>query len=185
MTSASDNFNRANGGLGSNWTDATGMSGLQVVSNACAGTVSAEQVSFWATTAGSFSADQYSEGAVRGMVSGAKYAGVVVRMSGDDGYTFYTDGASGAGHTEVARYDNAVPTVLQSFATTVAAGDVLKLQITGTTLKAYKNGVQLGTDITDATYAAGQPGIDCYDTTNVDDWSAADITDTLFAQACL
>jgi hypothetical protein len=44
VSSVSDNFNRANGGLGANWTAAGGFSGMAIVSNQVQAGVSATQV---------------------------------------------------------------------------------------------------------------------------------------------
>src|SRR5579863_1167033 len=57
-TSVSDNFNRANGGLGSNWTTMTGTNAPQISSNLLQpGTANTVNAAFW--TANSFANDQY------------------------------------------------------------------------------------------------------------------------------
>ena len=84
---------------------------------------------------------------------------LVVRASGTgDGiyrnYLFYTDGAAGSGHTEVAKNINGSQTTIRSFATTFAAGDIIKISAVGTTITCYKNGVALGS-ITDSSLPSG------------------------------
>lgn len=172
MTTASDNFNRANGGLGSNWT--TGIGTLAISSNAVVGTSVTTSISFWATATNTFGNDQESQVVVGNISTNIRYSAVAVRASGTRCYEAYTDGASGAGHTAIARIDAGVETEILAVATTFTAGDVLKLGIVGTTLQMYKNGTAVGGTVTDATYASGQPGIGTYDVATIDDWSASD-----------
>lgn len=63
-------------------------------------------------------------------------------------------------------------TILQNVAVTPAANDVLRLRVVGTTLQMLQNGVQIGTDQTDASIASGQPGfyLDSPSGNNWDNW---------------
>lgn len=174
MTTATDNFNRtAEVPLGAPWTSAVG-GGCNSNGSAAVSTGGVDKFSFYS---GSFGNDQTSEGTAGALVSGTAYSGVCVRMAttgGGRGYTFYTDGSSGAGHTEIARIDAGAPVVLLSISQTFANGDALKLGIVGTTLTAYKNGTSIGT-IGDATYSSGgNPGIECFGTATVDNWTGSD-----------
>ena len=75
---ASDNFNRANGSLGPNWTDISD-GGLAIVSQAAAGTASAG-ISGDIWTAGTFTSDQYSQVAVTStQLTGGQWIGPMVR----------------------------------------------------------------------------------------------------------
>lgn len=95
-------------------------------------------------------------------------AGVIVRQSGSGATTsgYYLDAYSG-NTVELFRRVAGVDTSLGSRTTTLANGDVYTLEVSGTgatvTLKAYKNGVQLGADFTDTNaariVAAGQAGV--------------------------
>jgi uncharacterized protein YjdB len=139
------------------------------------GSVNAKDLfAYW--SANSFGADQYSQARIAGgLSSGSQYVQIIARASGKgdatySNYLFYTDGASGSGHTEVAKNINGVQTTLKSFATTFASGDVIKIGVAGTTITCYKNGVALGT-VSDASLTGGAPGIGVYGSTiTVDDW---------------
>lgn len=111
----------------------------------------------------SYSPDQYGQVTIAGgLSSGLQYAEVFVRCSGTGasfkGYQFLTDGASGAGHTELWSYSGGTGTLLRNFATTFTTGDVMRIEVVGTTITCYKNGVSLGTQ-TSAVAASGAPGI--------------------------
>ena len=75
---ASDNFNRANGSLGTDWTDISD-GGLAIVSQAVAGTASAG-VSGDIRTAESYTGDQYSQVEVTStQLTGGQWIGPMVR----------------------------------------------------------------------------------------------------------
>ncbi|HMG69747.1 MAG TPA: Ig-like domain-containing protein, partial [Gemmatimonadaceae bacterium] len=139
------------------------------------GSVNAKDLfAFWIANA--FNNDQYSQARIAGgLSSGSQYVTIVARASGKgdgvyNGYLCYTDGAAGAGHTEVAKNINGSQTTLRSFATTFAAGDVIKIAVVGTTVTCYKNGVALGS-VTDASLPGGSAGVGVYGSTvTVDDW---------------
>lgn len=98
--------------------------------------------------------DQYVQARAKSGTSGNR---LMLRMdpTGRNGYGVRLT----AGNPEVVRYDNNVPTTIGDFANNMTEADVLRLEIEGTTLRVYKNGVQIGTDITDATYASGSTGL--------------------------
>lgn len=104
-----------------------------------------------------FTADQYVQAKV---ATASNYGGVTVRATGLSnatycGYVALYDG----GVIDLQRIDNGVRSNLQAGIGSISAGQTLKLQIVGTTLKVFVNGSQIGTDQTDATYATGQPGM--------------------------
>ena len=85
-TSASDNFNRADGGLGANWT-AISDGGMAIASQQVTGTAGALTGDIW--TANTFTSDQYSQVQVTStQLSGAQWVGAAVRLqnSGLNGY---------------------------------------------------------------------------------------------------
>jgi len=118
-----------------------------------------------------FTADQYSQAKA---VNASNYAGPTVRMVGvtaaaENGYVALIDGLA----IDLQRIDNGVRTNLQGGIGSIASGDTLKLEIVGTTLKVYVNGVQVGTNQTDSNYATGQPGIAFIGSgAELDDWMA-------------
>jgi hypothetical protein len=186
MASVSDDFNRANAAnLGGNWTKRrTGTAAqLGVTSNRCANNSGGDDdISSYSGTA--LGANQNAQLTPFGLSSSAVYVGPSIRCNGTGAsfgcYQIVTDGASGSGHTEIAKWVSDSYSAISAIATTVVAGtDVIKIDITGTggssSLKAYKNGVQIGSTITgDTSHSSGEPGIDIYGAGTADDFSAAD-----------
>ena len=185
MTTATDNFNRADTGtLGANWTKQTTWE-FQIISNQAASNGGFNPVSeYW--NAGTFSGDHSSEAAISGMVSGNTYVGVAVRCStsAETYYALKTDGASGitggGGHTRIVKVVAGAETALLDIDCPFADGDVIKLAIAGTTLTAYKNGASVGTT-TDSSLSGGKPGLFVYgNAARVDNWTGADIDTTVY-----
>ena len=134
---------------------------------------------FWNAVA--FTNDQYSQVRIAGgLAPSTQYAIVLVRASGvgdaaDNNYAFATDGASGLGHTDLSKNINGTQTILRNFATTFAAGDVMKMAVVGSLITCYKNGVSIGT-YSDASLASGSPGVGMYGSTvTIDDWEGGSI----------
>ena len=84
-TSASDNFNRADGPLGANWTDISD-GGMAISSGAVIGTAGRVTGDMW--TAGTFTSDQFSEIQVTStqLGGGVDRPAVRVQSGGQDGY---------------------------------------------------------------------------------------------------
>jgi len=174
----SDNFNRANGPVGGNWTPFTVTDTPYIASNA----VGVERTAYDAGAIWnlrSFGNDQYSQCTVQNLSAAGGhncYAEIGVRStSGFNGYWLYCNGGTGAGNFQLSKYsDITTETRLQNFSTTVNAGDILKIQVVGTTIKVFVNGVQVGTDQSDATYTTGSPGFDSYTDSDlvktIDNW---------------
>ena len=174
MTTASDNFDRANETpLASPW--ATGASvGVNLTSNQFKGSGNTDCTSLY--NSGTWGNDQEAQITVGGgLASGTQYIGVSVRLSTTgNGYTFTTDGVTGTGHSVIDRFDAGVTTEILAITMTATAGDILKLRVVGTRLTAYKNGVAVGT-VTSATYASGFPGVSSFGANPIGDtWSATD-----------
>lgn len=132
--------------------------------------------------------DQYSQAKIAGGLSAnTHYTYVLVRAAGTGGssnaYEIFTDGSSGATHTEICTLTSGTESTLQSVATTFTTNDVMRLEAEGTTLRAYKNGAQVGTDQTDATYASGSAGLGVYQSTaTMDDWEGGSLTSVTLEQ---
>src|SRR5215472_4162135 len=94
--SASDNFTRADGSLGANWT-ATSDGGLTISSNQAVGAASGNSGDMW--TASSFTSDQYAQVTLTStQLTGTKWIGPAVRAqnSGKNGYVgiyFWNNGS--------------------------------------------------------------------------------------------
>lgn len=178
MTTASDNFDRANGALGANWTTRLGpghsISSNQVVGSFADDTRSTFSGATWGATY------QRVGCKVSNLLANAQYAGPTAFMSGSgatlNGVEFASDGSSGTGHTAVWEWVSGSQSEILAIATTVAAGDLLEIEVdlAASTLKCYKNGVQVGTTLTYTNNPSGEPGICTYGAANIDDWTATD-----------
>ena len=151
---ASDNFNRANGGLGSSWTDQ--QSTQAITSNAAFGGNAAGYASSFYNAA-PFSNDQTSQVKI---VSSFNYVAAAVRMSGTAGatnwYAFFSHGVLQKMVAGVVGADLGTSAA-------AAVGDTIKLTVVGTTLTCYINGVSV-ISVTDTSFASGSPGIAWYQT---------------------
>lgn len=170
MTELSDSFNRADGGLGSNWTKSS-TDALAIASNVVVGT-SNHCVSYW--SANTWVNDQYCQLTIGGAAS--RYHGAVVRHQSGS-LSYYVMFANiAASQATIYRFDNGSGSLLGSVVGSIAwaAGDTMKLDVAGSTLTAYRNGGSIFTR-SDATYTGGYPGIDVIavaGTPTVDDWVA-------------
>jgi uncharacterized protein YjdB len=180
--SYTDAFTGTAGALAGTWTQQRTSGTINRTGGGLArGSIGAKDLfAFW--SANNFNNDQYSQVRITGgLSSGSQYVQIIVRASGTgDGayrnYLFYTDGVAGAGHTEVAKNINGSQITIRSFATTFAAGDIIKISAVGTTITCYKNGVALGS-ITDSSLPSGSAGVGVYGSTvTVDDWEGGSLS---------
>lgn len=168
---ATDAFTRADGALGANYAyGPTGSSGTTLgIDNNQAfiqANSNTDVAAVWA--ADTFGNDQYSKiKVVSGMNSGLDYCAVVARGSGTGGsftgYQFATDGASGAGHSEIQRWNASALTMLVAITTTVALGDIIEIRVSGSTtvtIEVFVNTVSVGsiTDNSGSRIASGGGG---------------------------
>lgn len=152
--------------------DTGGFSVVDATDDVVASTGGTENVAYWSTDTPN--ADQAVSFVISAVSTGI-YPGVVGRrVSAGNYYTLYVDN----GNYYVSRYDSSSEVVLRAgTATTTAAGDVFKMEISGTgatvTIKVYRAAaaspttfVQLGADISDSDAnrktAAGFGGIISY-----------------------
>jgi hypothetical protein len=157
---ASDDFNRANGGLGANWATITGTVAPQIVGNlvqdGSAGNESAARYS-----AISWPADQYSS--IKIIMDNSKlvecspaircsssafnmYIGIVQGPLGSAAKLFIVKKIAGAG------------TILASGTFTVNANDILKLMVSGNVLTLLLNDV-IKLNIRDSSITSGDAGL--------------------------
>lgn len=147
-TTITDDFNRANGVLGANYTRGLGTANtIQVVSNAAQVGVSSSD--FYALYTGtSFGSDQEAAiTIVSDFFPTDDYVQLAARASGADstfaGYAVYTNLTSGAGNTEIARYSAGSSTTLKSATVTFSSGDQIGIRVTGSNpvvISLLKNG---------------------------------------------
>ena len=175
-TVATDNFNRANGGLGSNWT-ATSDGGMSIASDQVIGTVGANTGDI--RTAETYASNQYSQITVTSTpLSGGQWVGPAVRMqdNGQDAYVglYYWNFGSpelmvfariSGGWSQLGSYNSGV----------LPAGTQLMLQAVGSTISFWENGVQ-EISVTDSNFTGGAPGIMAYGNATADNWSGQDVT---------
>ena len=174
---ATDNFNRADGGVGSNWTalqNSVGNTfGHEVFSNQCRGAGSGYCFSAW--TADTFDANQYAQIA---MASSAAYIAPFVRAPSSGSADGYLWTLNNGADSRIYRIDDGVFTQLQNGISIPALNSVCKITADGSTLKAYDDGSQVGTSSTDGTYASGSAGMMTLRDTPIaylDDWEGGNL----------
>jgi hypothetical protein len=154
---ATDTFTGTNGAAinTSNWT--TLLGGFSINSNRAKGQAGADSLAFW--DADTFADDQYAE--VEYTNDSGYWGGPVVRAAATRGYWARTENST---TITLYRIDSAVSfNLLQTMGSlTIANGDVIRIEAEGSTIRVYQNGVQVGTDQSDATYSSGSGGIATY-----------------------
>jgi hypothetical protein len=179
---ATDDFNRADGGLGSNWTDVQngalelGSAALQIDTNQV--TQSGTSVGY-AWRNGSFDNDQYAEVTlVNPSGTGDQGAGVALRFSEDgvpvaSGYDFTGKNDYGV----IRKWIDGVRTILSNPGWSASGGDVIRGESEGSDLRIYLNDVEEAAT-TNGEVAAGNPGLALIDFSGagfVDDWEGGDL----------
>ncbi len=156
---ATDNFDRANGSLGSNWTTVSGWDSYVVASNAAAPpTVNANCYNLW--TANTVANDQYAQIKIIACATSNNDVGVGVLLRAIEDAstrTFYSVYASNHG-TFLSLYVNSAHThLIDTNSVTWAAGDLLYMEIVGTLITLKQNGATVLTYDTasDATKLTG------------------------------
>jgi hypothetical protein len=174
----SDTFDRANGGLGNNWTTTPGTAAPQISGNTLhAGTAGSLNSAYW--SASTFGSDQFSQGTLPASSGGNYGPGLAVRLSGTKGYFLWYGNSTNT--VSLWRMDSASSwTQLKASSTlTVApATDVWKIQVVGSTISGYQNG-NLVVQATDTSITSGSPGVWLYYAANqIDNWSGGDVATT-------
>jgi Putative esterase len=176
-TTASDDFNRANGGLGGNWT-AVAAGGLAISSDAVVGTAGAGAAGNAGVTgdmwsASSFGADQFSQVELTSVqLTGGEWIGPAVRASaGGNGYVGIYYWNSGSPMLMLFLESGGGWTVLGSASTgPLGAGTQLEVTAAGSTVSLLENGVPQVT-ATNSALSGGAPGILAFGDGQVDNWS--------------
>ncbi len=172
-----DTFTGADGtplsSYNANWVVPTGV--FRIQSNAVQPQNSfAISVAGW--TGDTFANNQYSEVTVGPAIASGTYVGPAVRVntSNGDSYVLLADG----GNLVIQRQGTS-PVQLSGDTTAIAAGDVMRLEIIGTALTAYKNGVLVsGISTTDSNFTSGVAGIAGHHDggSYIETWTAGDIS---------
>ena len=176
---ASDDFNRADGGLGPNWAmDPVWGAGIAVAGNQAGSAPYGGGAHFW--SANRFGADQYSQITVTGAIG--DWLGVSARGQVSPGQGYWL--ALKADGAHLYSFVNGVFHELVHDGSNWSTGDTLRLEVrtiaTSTArLTVYRNGSPLFTyDDADHFIPDGQPGIGLYATTatSLDDWQGGTLT---------
>jgi Putative esterase len=174
-SSVSDNFNRANGGLGSNWTTVAGTAVPRIVSNRLTvGTASTPNGAYW--SANTFGSNQFAQATLPNSSATRYGPGIAVRLSSSRGYFLWYGNA--ANTVSLWRMDG--PTswsqLGQSAVLTVTpSADVWRITAVGSTITGYQNGSQV-VQATDAGMTSGSPGVWLYYSSNqIGNWSGGDV----------
>lgn len=179
LVSVSDDFNRANAtSLGGNWTLNKGTFGINT--NALyPRTASDDCAAFW--NAASFAANQFAQGTITAIAADSFAIGVAVRCNTSAVASFYFAYAyrnvSPNVDVEIGKYVSGTYTSLTT-TTGWVVNDVLRLEISGTTLTLKRNGSTL-TTTSDSSLSSGSPGISGYGSSSanakLDNWSGGDL----------
>lgn len=164
---ATDTFS-GSGALDASWTNAFGGSGFLQTSGAARSQAAGSNAAYW--NADAFSDDQYSS--------------IVVGTGGLDHYAMAR--ASGAGVIFAAYLFGSTGmyrlvgggsfTQISAVASGAVTTDTVRLEVSGSTLRGYKNGVQVGTDISDGTFTSGASGIFAFNSNNdIDSWEGGNL----------
>lgn len=173
---ASDDFNRANGALGADWT--TVMGSILIESNQVRPSSGGnDSLVYWSSDV--FANDQYAELTYAAEGTFAPI-GPAVRVSGTssanaNGYALHL-GTDANGNARLMRFLNGTGTIL-STSTGWVAGDIARIEADGTTIRVKRNGVELSS-ITDSNVASGSAGMSSYNAfggERGDNWSGGDL----------
>lgn len=148
----SDNFNRADGALGSNWTSLGGAGTISSNQYACPGTAGLDYYN-----GGTPGAACFTQITARTNVASANYHGPLLRL--DTGVFNWYEVNWDTGNARVNRVDGGVGTLLGGTFTPPSSGDVVRLEMRSSTISVYYNDT-LQVTRTDSTYsAAGRSGL--------------------------
>lgn len=172
VSAASDDFNRANETpLASPWSQA-GTTGptVNLTSNVIVASANGDQ--FWKYAGAAVTASQYSQ--TTKPTGTDPDEGPACRITGTDVTGYFAEMAGGAG---ILKHVAASASVVQAYTYTVADGDTIRLEVEGSTLRMYQNGVVKSPAGTDTSIAGpGDVGVFFFESgTQQDNWSGGDL----------
>jgi hypothetical protein len=186
LVTVTDNFNRSNGGLGTNWATITGLSAPAIDTNAV--TASANAGAYW--SANSFAPNQYATAKIQGYNNPA-FVGVIVRQSSTQNTAYSlqleTTYDEGLGFNilrgNLVKTVDGSPTTIYSdilYIEDMASPFYIKLEVAGTSLTVYSK-YNVGDSwtsagsVTDSSISTGSPGFYVRDSNYIDDFGAGDL----------
>jgi hypothetical protein len=124
-----DDFNRANGGLGTNWSTTTGLVAMAINTNAVTGVAGSDGMQFWNVQ--SLGTDHFSQVVLTTVAPVNENLGPCVRVdAAGNGYCYY---AAFNNERALYRINAGAFTLLVSVTTTTnTTNDVLRLAVSGT-----------------------------------------------------
>jgi hypothetical protein len=179
---ASDTFNRADSGdLGTNWTQVPSEFSFSISGNsAIPGNLGQDCTERYSGL--TWPDDQYSQCVLTPSTTGGaanEGIGVCLRAASAD-QTYYritADDTSASNNLSLQKMVAGAFTSVWTRSLAITAGDILRAEAQGTTVRVYINGVQLGADTTDGSIASGSAGVSYSSQTgacSVDDWEGGD-----------
>lgn len=159
---ATDDFNRANGAIGANWTtQSPGYETPQIVSNALrdnsAG--SGEGCAWYNAWSGAGGgADHYSQVKVVAQDTNSSFAAHTRMSAGNMYYWIMDTGSGGTRNYYFGKFVSSSYTDLATGSTAFANNDVIRCEAQGTTIRGKVNGSTIQTQ-TDSALASGSPGL--------------------------
>ena len=171
-TTASDDFNRADGSLGPNWSDISD-GGLAISSQVVTGTAGAVRGDMWSAQA--FSSDQTSQIEVTStQLTGGQWVGPGVRLQngGQNGYVGLYNWNNGSPYLVVFKRSGGgwAQISATSPVSPLAAGTKLQLSAVGSTISFLDNGIVV-IQVTDSSFTGGVPGIVSFGNPTADNWA--------------
>lgn len=155
---AIDNFNRADGSLGSNWTQANGTNNPRISSNALDSfDASNDCLAYW--NADSFNNDQYSQLVYKSGTG--QFLGPSARVSASNGYGTELNQVGGRYLFKVVA--GVTTTIASDSGASFAANDLYRLECSGTSITLKKNGTNVFS-VTDTAVPSGAAGVTGYGT---------------------
>ena len=178
-TPGADDFNRADGGLGANWTDISD-GGLSISSQAVAGLSGGLAGDI--RTGESYPGDQYSQLEVTStQLSGGQWIGPAVRTQNGGQDTYLGIYFWNSGSPVLTLYKRSAGTWIQLGNSyncgPLAAGTKLKLTAVGSRISFLQDGIER-IAATDTSLTGGAPGIIAFGQAKADNWSGGTATST-------
>jgi hypothetical protein len=175
-STATDDFNRADGGLGPNWT-AVADGGLSISSQAVLGSsATAGDI----RTGESYASDQSSQVQLTSaQLSGGQWVGPAVRMQNGGQNQYLGIYFWNSGTQELRLYKRSAGTWVQlgsSYSSgPLTAGTQLQVTAVGSTISFLQNGVTR-ISVTDTSFTGGAPGIMTFGAAQADSWVGTGVT---------
>lgn len=178
---ATDNFNRADGALGANWSEAASAytDNVPVIASNQAksgGEGSYDNAVFW--NANSFANAQYAKAVISTLPSsGTSLMGVTVRSSASDYVLCQYKRDSGSNKNRLYWFNaGAYTAIALQNTTTFASNDTIELEADGSTFTMYKNGTSILSGSNGSAPSTGSAGFTMYDLDErLDDWEGGDM----------